>query len=107
MKRQPSPEVFLSERLDDFLKALSPNHKFVKWINDMADVLKENKFAGELIPKRQIPKEYFEQYNATHLYLYKHPEGFRSCYIIFKKCPRILDLMPHPEYDKKFGYKTT
>jgi hypothetical protein len=70
MKRQPSPEVFLSKKLDDFLKTLPSDHKFVKWINDMADVLKENKLAGESIPKKQIPKEYIEQYNATNLYRY-------------------------------------
>jgi len=89
MKRQPSPEVFLSKKLADFLKALKPDHKFIKWINNMADVLKENKLAGELIPKKQIPKEYVDQYNATHLYRYQHPEGYRSCYIIFNKCPHI------------------
>jgi hypothetical protein len=107
MKLQPSPEVFLSKKLGDFLKTLKPDHKFIKWINNMADVLKENKFAGELVPKKQIPKEYVDQYNATHLYRYQHPEGYRSCYIIFDKCPHILDIMSHPEYDKKFGYKTT
>jgi hypothetical protein len=107
MKRQPSPEVFLSKKLDDFLKTLPSNHKFVKWINDMADVLKENKLAGESIPKKQIPKEYIEQYNATNLYRYQHPEGYRSCYLILNKCPHILDIMSHHEYDKKFGYKTS
>ncbi len=73
----------------------------------MADVLKENKFAGELIRKSQIPERYVRQHGVDNLYRYGHPEGYRSCYTIMDKCPHILDLMSHPEYDKVFGYKTT
>jgi hypothetical protein len=107
MKRECSPAVFLSEKLDGLLKNLAADHKFVKWINSMADVLKENKFAGEQIRKSQIPKVYVEQYQVNNLYRYDHPEGYRSCYTIMNKCPHILDLMSHPEYDKVFRYKTT
>jgi hypothetical protein len=41
------------------------------------------------------------------LYRYNHPEGYRSCYTIVNKCPRILDILPHPVYDRIFRYKTT
>jgi hypothetical protein len=107
MRRERSPSVFLSQKLDGLLKSLEASHKFVKWINDMADVLKENKFAGELIKKSQIPKVYIEKFKVFNLYRYDHPEGYRSCYTILNECPHILDLMSHPEYDKVFGYKTT
>jgi hypothetical protein len=107
MRRERSPAVFLSERLDSFLKGLKPNHKFVKWINSMADALKENKFAGELIRKSQIPRFYVEKYRVNNLYRYSHPEGFRSCYTIVEECPRILDLMSHSVYDRVFKYETT
>lgn len=73
----------------------------------MADTLKENKFAGELIKKSQIPQVYVERFNVNNLYRYGHPEGYRSCYTILNECPHILDLMSHPEYDKVFRYKTT
>lgn len=108
MKRERSPGVFLSESLDSLIKNLGPNHKFSKWINSMADVLLENKFAGDLIKKSQIPKVYVEKYGIFNLYRYSLPEGYRSCYTILEdKCPHILDLLSHPEYDKVFGYDTT
>lgn len=108
MKRERSPGVFLSKELDNLIKKVGPNHKFSKWINDMADVLLENKFAGDLIKKSQIPKVYVEKYRVFNLYRYSHSEGHRSCYTILEdKCPHILDLLSHSEYDKIFGYDTT
>lgn len=107
MRRERSPAVYLSKELDNLLKGLRPSHKFVQWIRSMADVLEENKFAGELIRKSQIPRIYVEQFKVNNLYRYSHPEGYRSCYTILNECPHILDLKSHPEYNKVFGYKTT
>jgi hypothetical protein len=73
----------------------------------MAKVLKENKFAGDLIKKSQIPKFYIQRYGVNNLFRYSHPEGYRSCYTIQENCPLVIDLLSHPEYDKLFGYKTT
>ena len=108
MRRERSPAVYVSQELNNLLKNLKPDDKFVKWINDMVDVLKENKFAGDLIKKSQIPRLYIERYKVNNLYRYAHPEGFRSCYTILSdQCPYILDIMSHREYDKVFKYKTT
>ena len=107
MVRKPSPKVFLSDELVQRLRKLGSEHKITKWIKDMQEVLRENMYAGELIRKSQIPKQYVERYGVNNLYRYGHPEGFRSCYTILHGCPIILDIMSHPEYDKVFGYKTT
>jgi len=107
MVRKPSPKVFISDELAKRLRKLGPEHKTAKWISDMKEVLKENMYSGELIGKSQIPKQYFDRYNVNNLYRYSHPEGFRSCYTILNGCPYILDIMPHSEYDKMFGYRTT
>ena len=107
MTRKPSPKVFISEELAQLLRKLGPEHKIAKWISDMKMVLKENMFAGELIRKSQIPKQYLDHYGVNNLYRYGHPEGFRSCYTIFNGYPHILDIMSHAEYDRVFGYKTT
>lgn len=107
MRRERSTAVFVSQKLDGLLSSLEADHKFVKWIQSMADALKENKFAGELVRKSQIPKVYIERFKVNNLYRYGHPEGYRSFYTIIDKCPHILDLMSHPEYDKVFRYKTT
>ena len=107
MVRKPASKVFISDELAKYLRKLRPEHKIAKWINDMREVLKENMYAGELIRKSQIPKQYIDRYGVNNLYRYSHPEGFRSCYTILNGCPYILDIMPHSEYDKVFGYRTT
>ena len=108
MVRKPSPAVFRSRELDDFLK--DHNSTFQRWIEDMETVLKENMFAGEQISKKQIPSQYKERYGVNNLFRYAHPEGYRSCYTIsyeegFDVCPHILDLLSHEEYDKIFRYR--
>jgi len=110
MGRKPSPDVFCSEELQRLLNSLDPAHKFNKWIDDMKATLKWNMFAGDSIPKRQIPSYYVEQYGVNALYHYPHPEGYRSCYVLLKYegigvCPLIVDLMTHDEYTTRFGYK--
>lgn len=107
MPRVPSSSVFISGELDALLKEVGPQHKFSKWINNMSDTLKENMYAGQLIQKHMIPDYYIEKYEANHLFRYGHPEGYRSCYIVEHGSTRILDLMSHEEYEKRFGYKTT
>ena len=107
MVRKPAPEVFVSDELAKHIEELGTKHKITKWINNMKEVLKENMYAGELIRKSQIPRQYHNRYNVNNLYRYSHPEGFRSCYTILNGCPYILDIMSHPEYDLVFGYKTT
>ena len=107
MVRKPSPEIFISDDLAKLLRKIGPENKISKWINNMTAVLRENMYAGELIRKSQIPKQYVDRYAVNNLYRYSHPEGFRSCYTIVHGCPYILDIMPHPEYDRVFRYKTT
>jgi hypothetical protein len=102
MNRRPSPAVFLSMDLKDFLAGLDDEDKRKKWIEDM--------YAGDLIGKKLIPSFYVNRYGVNNLYHYTHPEGFRSCYTIFKEngvgvCPHILDIMSHEEYKKRFGYR--
>jgi hypothetical protein len=104
MVRKPSKEVRLSNEINELLKAYKDDHKYVKWVKNMVEVLKENMFAGEQIPKSQIPKQYKQRFGINNLYHYNHPEAFRSCYTIVEGCTLILDLMSHDEYTKLFGY---
>lgn len=110
MLRRHSPAVFLTRELENLLKSLGSNHKFRRWIEDMKIVLESNKFAGDLIEKRKIPKCYVQRYGVNNLYRYEHPEGYRSCYTIFNEdgigvCPHILDILSHSEYERIFGYR--
>lgn len=76
MVRKPAPKVFIFDELSQYLRKFGPEHKIAKWINDMREVLKENMYAGELIRKSQIPKQYVDRYGVNNLYRYSHPEGF-------------------------------
>jgi hypothetical protein len=110
MVRQPSPAVFRSRELAEFLETLNPSSKLGRWLENMEIVLKEHMYAGEPIKKRQIPPHYVERYGVNNLYRYAHPEGYRSCYTVFYEegigvCPHILDLLSHEEYDRIFGYR--
>lgn len=109
MTRKPSPAVYRSKELTDFLKEFDPSHKFNRWIDDMATVLKENMLAGDHIPKRQIPEYYRRRFGVNNLRVYSHPEGYRSCYVLLiydvGVCPLILDLKSHRDYEKIFGYR--
>jgi hypothetical protein len=103
----PARAVFIIEDLAQKLRGLPEDHKYSKWIADMKAVLKENIFAGDVIKKGLIPDFYLERYGVNNLYRYQHPEGHRSCYTITEGCAYIIDLMTHPEYDTRFGYRTT
>lgn len=76
----------------------------------MEIVLRENRCAGDLIRKSQIPSYYVQQYGVNNLHRYQHPEGYRSCYTVSNiaglgVCPTILDIRSHDEYEKIFGYR--
>jgi len=110
MVRFPSPAVFRSVELDQFLRSPELDTKLRRWIENMEAVLKENKYAGDLIRKNQIPSHYIQRYGVNNLYRYQHPEGYRSCYTItqvegYGVCPTILDILSHDEYDRIFGYR--
>ena len=104
MVRKPSRQVRLSDEINELLKTYKEDHKFVKWIKNMMDILKENMYAGEQVKKSLIPKEYRERFGVNNLYRYSHPEAFRSCYTIVEGCSVILDLMTHDGYTELFGY---
>jgi len=110
VSRRPSPAVFRSKELNDFLKELSPKDNRRRWVEDMEDILKENIFAGEPIPKSRIPTQYIRRYGVNNLYRYAHPKGYRSCYSLIYKdglgvCPLIIDIMSHIQYDRVFHYR--
>ena len=110
MARKPSRAVYVSQELNELLKTLDPQHKIRRWIEDMKIALKNNMFEGEKIRKRQIPRYYVERYGVNNLFHYGHPDGYRSCYTLHNfaglgVCPVILDIRPHSEYERIFGYR--
>ena len=108
MSNKGFTEVYCSQELDQLLDSLDPNHKFHRWIEKWKNKLLISKTKGIKQKREQIPDYYIRKYGLDNLYLIKHPEGHRSCYTLHQfeseVCPVILDMMTHPEYEKRFGY---
>ncbi len=80
-------------------------------IDSKIELIKENIHYGNPIAKKLIPKEYKEKYGITNLFRVKLPHYWRMLYSLTDGETKIeiisfvLDLIDHPTYNKKFGYK--
>ena len=78
-------------------------------INRVKDLLKKNPFAGDQIPKRQIPKKYTDKYDANNVWRIELANRWRLIYTITGNQVEIInfvmDIFDHRKYDKVFGYQ--
>lgn len=78
-------------------------------INRVKDLLKKNPFAGNQIPKRQIPKNYIRKYDADNVWRIEIANRWRLIYTItgneVEIIAFVMSIFDHREYDKAFGYK--
>ena len=82
--------------------------KLLSLIDNATKMLSSDREAGKKIPHCLWPREYVQKYGVTHLWKYNLDSYWRLIYTItgteiemFLIC---LDFMPHPKYDRKFGY---
>ncbi|MEK6839553.1 MAG: hypothetical protein AABX72_01315 [Nanoarchaeota archaeon] len=79
--------------------------QLLKSIKQKIEFIKANPFYGDNIPKKLIP----EEYNAQNLWRVELSHFWRMLYTIkgdqVEIICFILDIIDHPTYDKKFGYK--
>ena len=73
------------------------------------DLLKENPFAGDQVPKRQNPDKYSKKYDAQNVWRIELADRWRLVYTItgnqLEIITFIMDIYNHKDYDKVFGYK--
>lgn len=73
------------------------------------DLLKANPFAGDQVPKRQIPNKYSNKYNSENAWRIELANRWRLVYTItgnqVEIITFIMDIYDHKDYDKVFGYK--
>ena len=80
-------------------------------INKKVELIKVNPHYGHPISKNLIPREYKDKYDITNLFRVELPNFWRMLYTLTDGETKIeiiafvLDLIDHPTYDKKFGYK--
>lgn len=116
-------KVILSEEADEEYQSLNEvvgeekikgvessfHQTLLRSINRVSDLLKKNPFAGNQIPKRQIPEKYINKYDADNLWRIELANRWRLIYTItgdnVEVISFVLDIFDHKEYDKVFGYK--
>ena len=78
-------------------------------INRVRDLLKQNPFAGNQVPKRQIPPKYIQKFDIDNVWRIELADRWRLVYTItgnqVEIITFIMDIFDHKDYDKVFGYK--
>ncbi len=111
-------EVVLSDEAEEvynYLNRESPNSNvergILRAVDKKVELIKANPHYGNPIAKKLIPKEYKEKYGITNLFRVELPNRWRMLYSLTDSETKIeiiafvLDLIDHPTYSKKFGYK--
>lgn len=106
-----SPEA---EKVYRYLNSQAENSKtdrmILKAINQKVEFIKANIHYGNPISKDKIPDEYKQKYAAINLFRVELPNFWRMLYTLTNNneveiVAFILDIVNHPDYDKKFGYQ--
>ena len=78
-------------------------------IKQKSDLLRENPFYGNPIPKKQIPKKLIKKYKTDKLWRVELPNFWRMIYFIkgneIEIICFILEICNHKKYNKLFDYK--
>jgi hypothetical protein len=80
-------------------------------IDKKKELIKANPHYGEPISKKLIPGEYVVKYGITNLFRVELPNYWRMLYTLTNNDTQVeiiafvLDILDHPTYDKKFGYR--
>src|SRR3989344_1490922 len=78
-------------------------------INRVRDLLKQNPFAGDQVPKRLIPLKYIQKFDVDNVWRIELADRWRMVYTItgnqVEIITFIMDIFDHKNYDKVFGYK--
>ena len=89
-------------------KENSDEMQLLKSIKQKIEWVKANPFYGDPIAKNLIPPEY-KKYGATNLFRVELSGFWRMLYMLkgdkIEVVAFVLDILNHPTYDKKFGYR--
>jgi len=109
--------VILSPEAEEVYKKLNAeaeNNKqsrmILKAVNNKIEFIKSNIHYGNPIAKSLIPEEYKKKYGTTNLFRIELPAYWRMIYTLTNNeeveiIAFVLDIIDHPEYNKKFGYR--
>jgi Txe/YoeB family toxin of Txe-Axe toxin-antitoxin module len=110
MERINSEIAFGNEEIkEDLGKLKDEDIKLYEQLIKAFKNLQENAFCGIQIPKKLIPREYYNQFAPiTNLWKYNLPDAWRLIYtiknneaVIFSV---ILEWLDHKTYERRFNY---
>ncbi|MFH0711802.1 MAG: hypothetical protein V1889_01720 [archaeon] len=109
--------IILSPEAEEVYKKLNSESELnkqsrmiLKAINNKIDLIKSNIHYGDPIAKNLIPEEYKIKYTISNLFRVELPAFWRMLYTLTNNeeieiITFVLDIIDHPTYDNKFGYK--
>lgn len=106
-----SPEAGeVYKKLNSEAESNKQSRMILKAVNNKIDLIKSNIHYGNPIAKNLIPNEYKIKYGAINLFRVELPAFWRMLYTLTNNeeieiIAFVLDIIDHPTYDGKFGYK--
>jgi len=106
-----SPEAEeVYKKLNEEAETNKQSRMILKAINNKKELIKANIHYGDPIAKNLIPEEYHKKYGATNLFRVELPAFWRMLYTLTNNdqieiIAFVLDIIDHPTYNNKFGYK--
>ena len=109
--------VILSQEAGEVYKKLNAeaetnkqSRMLLNAVNNKIGLIKSNIHYGDPLAKDLIPKEYKQKYSAMNLFRVELPAFWRMLYTLTNNeeieiVAFVLDIMNHPDYNRKFGYK--
>ena len=109
--------IILSPEAEEVYKKLNAeaetnkqSRMILKAINQKKELIKQNIHYGDPLAKNLIPEEYKQKYSATNLFRVELPAFWRMLYMLTNNeeieiIAFVLDIIDHPAYDNKFGYR--
>ncbi|MBU0958631.1 MAG: hypothetical protein KKB31_01670 [Nanoarchaeota archaeon] len=83
--------------------------QLLRSIKQKVDFIRHNPFYGNPIVKNLIPEEYKVKYKAINLFRAELSQFWRMLYTLkgdeIEIIAFVLDIIDHPTYNSKFGYK--
>jgi len=123
MYKEKEVKIVLSEEADEVYEELNKivyeekkkgvessfHQTLLRSINRVKELLKQNPFAGDQVPKSLIPAKYIKRYSAENVWRIELAERWRLLYNIsgnkLEIINFVLDIVSHRNYDKIFRYK--
>ena len=106
-----SPEAEeVYKKLNSEAESNKQSRMILKAVNNKIELIKANIHYGNPVAKNLIPEEYKAKYGTTNLFRVELPAFWRMLYTLTNNeeieiIAFVLDIIDHPTYDSKFGYR--